>query len=75
MLKNHFGNIRNKKEEVIAKESVIKKAIYGLMANHKELHCVEPSKVAFLTFNPTMANIYLKVSFYYLRHYTSKLLL
>ena len=72
MLKNSIGNLRKVKEEVVIMENQIKKIIYQNIAIHMEENYKEAlHKVQFMTYNPFLANLSLRISFLYLKIYAS----
>jgi len=70
MLKNHFGNIRDKSSLSIGMEKEVSNFIYDKIYNH--LYEIGCNTSELTRFNPFLTNIMMKVSFLYLKTYSSK---
>ena len=70
MLKEHFGKIVNPKESLVKKENQIKKKIYDQISTH--MISAYGSNIQFVTYNPFLAAIHVKISFVYFKIYASK---
>ncbi len=71
MLKNHFGNLRNKADETKMYEKKIKKKIFNeICISNKEERGLLYSKIL-VRFNPFLSSIMLKVTFIYFKAFSS----